>query len=120
MNNINKQNFEPFIVDPTLAGDPTHPSEILVDELEYRKVSNQEFAQKMELDIDFINQFLQAKRPVTPEIALKIESILGIDAGFWLRMQSNYEMAKIRIRMRKQIEKASISNQEKEKLRKSI
>jgi len=110
----------PEFADPTLAGDPTHPSEILVDQLTFRQLSNQQFADKMEMDIDFINQFLKAKKPVTPEMALKIETILGIEAGFWLRMQSNYEMAKIRIRMKKQIEKASISNQEKEKLRKAM
>lgn len=110
----------PQYVDPTLAGDAIHPSEHLVDELEYRKISNQEFANKMEMDIDFINQFLKGKKPVTPEIALKIEAVLGINAPLWLRMQSNYETTKIRIRMRKQIEKASISNQEKEKLRNAI
>ncbi len=116
---IKKTSYSEY-VDPTLAGDPTHPSEILSDELEHRKISNQEFAQKMEMDIDFINLFLKAKKPVTPEIALKIESVLGINAPLWLKLQSNYEIAKIRIRMRKQIETASISNQEKEKLRKAI
>lgn len=116
----NKKTFVPVIVDATLTGDAIHPSEHLLEELEYRKLSNDEFAKKMEMDIDFINQFLKGKKPVTPEFAIKIEKVLGINAPLWLKLQSNYEMAKIRIRMRKQIEKASISNQEKEKLRKSV
>ncbi|WP_338768904.1 hypothetical protein WAF17_08750 [Bernardetia sp. ABR2-2B] len=60
MNKSNKP-FEPVFVDITLAGDAIHPSERLIDELEFRKISNQEFAQKMEIDVDFINQFLKGK-----------------------------------------------------------
>ena len=56
MNNTNKKPFEPVIIDTNLAGDAIHPSEYLIDELEYRELSNEEFAQKMEMDIDFINQ----------------------------------------------------------------
>lgn len=46
----------------------------------------------MDVSYSVLNEILNGKRPVTTQYALLLEAALGIDAGFFVRMQADYDM----------------------------
>ena len=71
---------------------PTHPGEVLKDELEYRGISQRKFASQIGVQCTMLNEILNAKRPMSVEFALLVEASLGIDATLWINMQADYTM----------------------------
>ena len=71
---------------------PTHPGEIIKEELSVRGISQKQFAEYSDLSYTMLNEILNSKRPVTTEIALVIESALGISAELLINMQSSYNL----------------------------
>lgn len=71
---------------------PTHPGEIIKEELSVRGISQKQFAIYSDLSYTMLNEILNAKRPITTEIALVIESALGISAELLINMQSRYNL----------------------------
>ena len=77
-------NLDPYI--------PTHPGEVLKDEIEYRGISQKKLAEMMGVAYTLLNEVLNAKRPVNTEFALLIEAILDLPAEPLLTMQSRYNV----------------------------
>ena len=71
---------------------PTHPGEVLKDEIEYRKLSQKKLASDMGVSYTSFNEVLNAKRPLNTELALLIEAALGLDAIPLLQMQARYNI----------------------------
>lgn len=69
---------------------PTHPGEILKEELQARGISQKRFAQMIEMSYTALNEILNGKRPVSAETAMKIEAATDIDAHFWIDLQADY------------------------------
>lgn len=78
----------------------THPGSIIKDELEYRGISQKEFAQDIGMQTTMLNEIIKGKRAVTAEIALILEKGLGIKADSWMRHQASYELDCVRIQER--------------------
>lgn len=72
------------------SAEPVHPGEILADELEARSIIQKDFAALINMRPPHLNELLKGKRNFTPQIALRIESVLSIDASFWIRAQGEY------------------------------
>lgn len=77
-------NIEPFI--------PTHPGEVLKDEIEYRGISQRKLASQMGVPYSQLNEILNAKRQLTVEYALLIEAVLDLPAEPLVKMQARYNM----------------------------
>ncbi len=75
----------------------THPGVLIKDELDATPDLNQRILAK-ELDVkpSFLNEIIKGKRPVTADIAILLEKILGISADYWMKFQSQYEIDKAR------------------------
>lgn len=71
---------------------PTHPGEILKDEIEYRGISQRKLAGRMGICYSVLNDILNARRPVTEKTAMMFEAALGVDAEPLLRLQMDYNM----------------------------
>ena len=71
---------------------PTHPGEVLKDELEYRGISQRGLAKEMGISYSALNEVLNAKRALNPELAMMMEAALGVDAAPLLAMQNEYDM----------------------------
>ncbi|MBM6993757.1 MAG: HigA family addiction module antidote protein [Prevotella sp.] len=70
--------------------EPTHPGEMIKDEIAERGLSQRKLAQQMGVSYSVLNEVLNGKRPVTVEYALMLEAALGIDADLWIGMQAAY------------------------------
>ena len=81
---------------------PTHPGEILKDEVEYRKISQRALARQMGISYSQLNEVLNGKRPDNTELALLFEAALGLDPEMLLNMQTRYNMQVARADQRTQ------------------
>jgi addiction module HigA family antidote len=77
-------NIEPY--------EPTHPGELLKEEIEYRGISQKKFAAQIGVQYTVLNEILNCKRPVNVQFAMLVEAALGIDAELWVKMQTRYNM----------------------------
>ena len=71
---------------------PTHPGEVLKDELEYRGISQRGLAKEIGISYSALNEMLNGKRSLSPELAMMMEAALGVDAAPLLAMQNEYDM----------------------------
>lgn len=72
--------------------EPTHPGEMIKDEIEYRGLSQRKLAAQMGISPTLLNEILNGKRAVSTQYALLFEAALGIDAGPLLALQADYDM----------------------------
>ena len=75
---------------------PTHPGELLKEEVEYRKISQSSLAKQMDIPYTALNDILNQRRPLTAHTALLFEAALGINADLLMRMQLKYNMQIVR------------------------
>ena len=71
---------------------PTHPGEVLKDELEFRGISQRSLARDMGISYSALNEVLNGKRALNTELAMMMEAALGVDAAPLLAMQNEYDM----------------------------
>ena len=75
---------------------PTHPGELLKEEVEYSKISQNSLAKQMGVPYTALNDILNERRPLTATTALLFEAALGINADLLMRMQLKYNMQTVR------------------------
>jgi addiction module HigA family antidote len=75
---------------------PTHPGELLKEEIEYRKISQSCLAKQMGVPYTALNDILNQRRPLTANTAMLFEAALGINADLLMRMQLKYNMQIVR------------------------
>ncbi|MBC7720721.1 MAG: HigA family addiction module antidote protein [Pedobacter sp.] len=81
------RNGKPIETDVTL-----HPGEIIADELEARDILKKDFAILLDMQPAHLSDLMKGKRHVSARLALKLEQHLGINAAYWLRVQSSYNL----------------------------
>jgi addiction module HigA family antidote len=81
-----------MIANNLTPSEPTHPGEVLKEEVEYRGISQRKLAKQMNISYSLLNEVLNCKRPVTTEYALLFEAALGIEAEMLIKMQIRYNM----------------------------
>ncbi len=81
---MNANNIDPFY--------PIHPGEIVKDEVEYLGIKQRDLADRMGISYSQLNEILNGKRPVSTEIALMFEAVLGLEPIALTNMQNRYNM----------------------------
>ena len=71
---------------------PTHPGEVLREEIESRGITQTKLANEIGVRVSLLNELINGKRDFTIEYAMMLEAALGIDADFWMRMQIGYNL----------------------------
>lgn len=84
-----------MIANNLTPSEPTHPGEILREELECRGITQTRLANEMGIRVSLLNEIINGKRDFTIGYAMMVEAALGIDADFWMNMQSNYNKGKV-------------------------
>jgi HTH-type transcriptional regulator/antitoxin HigA len=69
-----------------------HPGIVLKKELVARHITQRRFAGMINMQPTMLNEIIKGKRSVSAEIAILLEKALEIDADFWLRFQSQYDL----------------------------
>lgn len=72
---------------------PTHPGEMLLAEfIEPASLTQTEVAQRLAISFPRLNELIKGKRGVTPDTALRLERLFGMDADFWLTLQLHWDL----------------------------
>jgi HTH-type transcriptional regulator / antitoxin HigA len=77
----------------TLEYRPTQvspPGETLQDLLEERGIVQADLAARLSRSTKNLSQVMNGKAPISPELALDLERVLGVPAKFWLNRESAY------------------------------
>lgn len=72
---------------------PTHPGEVLrEDVLPALGLTQQEFANRLGVSRRTVSELLHERRPVTPDMAIRLGKLLGNGPEIWLRMQQTLDL----------------------------
>ncbi|MHB8988981.1 MAG: HigA family addiction module antitoxin [Desulfobulbia bacterium] len=72
---------------------PVHPGEILVTEfLEPMGITQYRLAKDIGVTARRINEIVHARRSITADTALRLGRFFGMEAQFWLNLQTHYDM----------------------------
>ena len=69
-----------------------HPGMMIKPELEERGISQKDFAKMVGTQASHLSEVLNGKRALTTDLALKIESAIGLPAKVLLAAQTQYEL----------------------------
>ncbi len=75
---------------------PLHPGYLIEMEIEARNLKKQDVAHDLGIKPHHLSELIGEKRNVSAMLALKLERVFGVDAGYWLRVQSSYDLVKAR------------------------
>lgn len=77
--------------------DPPHPGEILRKEcLVPLALSVTKGAAVLGVTRQTLNNLVNEKSGISPEMAVRLEKAFGSEAGFWLRLQTAFDLAQAR------------------------
>ena len=81
-----------MIANNLIPFEPTHPGEVLKDEIEFRGISQKKLAKEMGVSYTVLNDILKAKRSLNTKYAMLLEAALDLDAEPLLKMQTSYNL----------------------------
>jgi addiction module HigA family antidote len=79
---------------------PNHPGDIIRDCLDELGVSVTDGAKALGVTRATLSRLINGKAGVSAEMAVRLEKAIGSTAGFWLRLQLNYDLAEVQARSR--------------------
>ena len=68
------------------------PGEILAEELQALGMTQKECARRMGRPAQVINEIIRAKKAITAETALQLETVVGGSADYWLGLETTYRL----------------------------
>ena len=72
---------------------PPHPGAILrEDVLPHLGMTQKEFADRLGVSRVSVSELIHEKRPVTPDMAMRLGQLLGNGPEIWLRMQQTLDL----------------------------
>lgn len=73
------------------------PGEFLREELEAREWSQQELADILDRPPRLISELIAGKRAITPETAKGLADAFGTSPDYWMNLESQYQLSKIKV-----------------------
>ena len=71
---------------------PTHPGELLRDEIfPATRLGKSQAADLLGISRQHLYAILTERKPVSPEVAVRLGKLFGDGTGIWLRMQAAYD-----------------------------
>jgi len=86
--------------------DPISPGEILYDDfMEPMGISINQLSRNLVVPPNRISEIVNGKRGITADTALRLERYFGIEAQFWLNLQSEYDLRIMKRKIGNEIER---------------
>ena len=68
----------------------TPPGATIKEQLQDRGMSQKEFAVRMNLSEKHISRLINGEVQLTPDVAIRLETVLGVPASFWNNLEVIY------------------------------
>ena len=75
---------------------PPHPGEGLKDDIEALNLTTAEAAKALGVTRQQLHRVLTGVSAISPEMAVRLETVIGSSADHWLRLQTAYDLAQVR------------------------
>ena len=75
---------------------PAHPGRLISRELTHLKVSVAFAAQALGVTRSQLYRVISGDSAISPEMAVRLEQVIGSTADQWLRLQMAYDLSKVR------------------------
>jgi len=89
MGNKKENSFAPVIAIP--------PGETIKENMVFLGITQEELAVRLGITPKHLCNILNGKAPITYKTALKLESVIGPSAQFWMNLEANYQLDKARL-----------------------
>ncbi len=89
---VNKSVSEPFV--PVVA---MPPGETIRENMQHLGMKQKELAVRLGMSTKHLSNIINGKEPITYETALKLETVIGPTAQFWMNLETNYQLQKARL-----------------------
>lgn len=103
-----------------IPGDVFHPGEFLKEEIEARNMKQVDLVAALNLSKTEVSLIIHGKRNITVPIAIKLESLLGIDAETWMNLQVKYEIELVKLIHRKELKSKAVPAKKKASIQRVI
>jgi addiction module HigA family antidote len=77
---------------------PAHPGQLIKDNIDQLGLGIADAAAGLGVTRQQLYKVINGTSAVTPEMAVRLEKAFGGSADVWLRVQANYDLAKVRAR----------------------
>ena len=85
---------------------PTHPGLILREDfLLPMGLSQTELAEKLKTTFRTVNEILNEKRGISPEMAVRLARFFGTSEELWLNLQDQYDLYKVKEKKQAELKK---------------
>lgn len=74
--------------------EPIHPGEHFAEFLEEFGISQYRLANDIHVPPRRLNEIVHGKRAITADTALRLGRYFGMEPGFWMNLQTRYDMEK--------------------------
>lgn len=74
---------------------PVHPGRIVRGAIADLDVSITAAAGALNVSRPALSNLLNGKAGISPEMAVRLSKVIGSTPGFWLRLQMNYDLARV-------------------------
>lgn len=74
------------------------PGETIREQLENRDMSQKELSKRMDMSEKHISHLINGKVELTHDVALRLESVLGLPAKFWNNLEAQYREKEARVK----------------------
>lgn len=81
------------------------PGATIKEQLEYRNMTQKEFAVRMDLSQKHVSHLINGTVQLTPEVAYRLEMVLGIPASFWNNLEAGYREKLVQIEHQTEMER---------------
>lgn len=75
---------------------PPHPGGLIRDDLEALEVTVAEGAKALGVTRSQLYRVIRGESSISPEMAVRLEAVLGSTADQWLRLQNAHDLARMR------------------------
>ena len=82
----------------------TPPGATIREQLEDREMTQKEFALRMDMSEKHISKLINGEVRLTPDVALRLEYVLGIPAQFWTNLEAIYQEKCARVQVENEMD----------------
>lgn len=96
MVNKNESNsFEPTVAIP--------PGETIRENMKYLGMNQKELSTRLEMSPKHLSNIINGNEPITYETALKLETVIGPSASFWMNLETNHQLNRARLKQQENL-----------------
>lgn len=96
---VNKKDNTQFV--PSVA---IPPGETIRENMIFLGMNQKELAARLDITPKHLSNIINGNAPITYDTALKLESVIGPSAQFWMNMETNYQLNKARLEEQEKLE----------------